>query len=55
MFPAESDSVTISHNKIHNILINIKHFRYYTSVLTLPGNPNSRLKRNWCRDLLQNV
>ncbi|KAF0709388.1 Uncharacterized protein FWK35_00030205, partial [Aphis craccivora] len=24
------------------------------SILTLPGNPNRRLKRKWCRDLLQN-
>jgi len=24
------------------------------SILTLPGNPNRRLKRNWCRDLLEN-
>ena len=23
-------------------------------ILTLPGNPNRRLKRKWCRDLLQN-
>ena len=23
-------------------------------IRTLPGNPNRRLKRNWCRDLLQN-
>uniref|UniRef100_A0A2S2NHM6 Putative RNA-directed DNA polymerase n=1 Tax=Schizaphis graminum TaxID=13262 RepID=A0A2S2NHM6_SCHGA len=26
----------------------------YLSILTLPGNPNCRLKRKWCRDLIQN-
>jgi hypothetical protein len=24
------------------------------SIRTLPGNPNRRLKRKWCRDLLKN-
>jgi len=24
------------------------------SILTLPGNPNRKLKRKWCRDLLKN-
>jgi len=32
----------------HNPLI--KDF----SIFTLPGNPTRRLKRKWCRDLLQN-
>ncbi|KAF0753374.1 Uncharacterized protein FWK35_00021343, partial [Aphis craccivora] len=51
--PFVADVAKTHYKRFHNHLLNHRNpLMHEISSLTIPGNPPKRLKRKWCRNLL---